>query len=86
VKRRKPLTLTGSVTPGVTGKVKIYLYRRVGGRYKSMGTVNVTLSKGAYKYSFKPKYRGKWRFRARYLGAAPFTPSWSTGYVYTTVK
>jgi parallel beta-helix repeat protein len=85
-KKGKALKLTGSVSPGgSSGSVVIYLYRLVGTKYKPMGTPSVKLKSSVFTYSFKPKYKGKWRFRADYLGSARCQGSWS-GFAYTQVK
>jgi hypothetical protein len=69
VKVRWLLTLRGSVAPAsVVGQVTIVKTRKVGKKWKSMGTAKVTLVGGAYKYAFKPKARGTWRFVARFGG------------------
>jgi len=86
VKKGKTLKLTGTVV-GASGKVKVYLYRLVGKKWKTYAATTVSLKNGAYTYSFKPKYKGKWRFRANYLGSAPsYKSSWNSGYANTTVK
>ena len=83
----KTLKLTGRVTPtAATGTVKIYLYRLVGKTWKALGTHSVALKVGGYTYSFKPKHKGQWRFRAHYLGCPSYKSSWRSGYVHTRVK
>jgi hypothetical protein len=85
VKRGKTLKLTGTVA--APGKVKVYLYRLVGRTWKSAGTATVSVRSGKFTCSFKPKYKGKWRFSAHYLGSAPsYLASWSSGYATTNVK
>jgi hypothetical protein len=85
VKKGKTLKLTGTVA--AQGKVTIYLYRLVGTKWKPAGTSSVTVRSGKFTYSFKPKYKGKWRFKAHYLGSgSSYLASWSSGYANTKVK
>jgi hypothetical protein len=60
--------LTGSVSPAAPGSVKIALTRLVGGRWKSAGSVTVSMNGGKFSYSFRPKYKGRWVATASYLG------------------
>lgn len=87
-KKGKTLKLTGTVSPTTaSGKVKIYLYRLVGRSWKSAGSTTVTAARGSFTYSFKPNYKGTWRFRADYLGAAPtYSTSWSSYSNSTAVR
>jgi parallel beta-helix repeat protein len=66
---RRTYRLTGTVSPGGSGKVTITLTRLVGKRYVSAGKVTVTVSRGKFAYNFKPKHRGKWLLEAKYSGA-----------------
>jgi hypothetical protein len=85
VRRGKTLKLIGTVA--ASGKVRVYLYRLVSRKWKSAGTATVSVRSGKFTYSFKAKYKGKWRFRAHYLGSAPsYLASWSGGYANTNVK
>ena len=69
VKARRGLTLRGKVGPAVDGYVRISMYRRSGGRWKSQGSARVRLVNGSYRYVFRTAKRGSWRFVARYSGA-----------------
>ncbi|MDR3687466.1 MAG: G1 family endopeptidase [Coriobacteriia bacterium] len=68
-KLKRKLTLTGIVLPAtVTGQVTVTRTRLVGKKWRSAGSANVSVVNGKFSYSFKPGYRGKWRFVARYSG------------------
>jgi hypothetical protein len=69
VKVKKTLKLTGTVRSALApGKVTIAMTRLVGKKWKSAGSVKVSVKAGSYSYSFKPKYKGSWRFVATYTG------------------
>jgi len=69
VKRGKTLKLSGTVSsPTAVGTVTIVKTRLVGKKWKSMGSAKVKVAGGKYRYSFKPKKSGKWRFVAKYSG------------------
>ena len=88
VKFKKALKLTGTLSPSTTaGKVTITMTRLVGKKYKSAGTANVTVARGAFSYSFKPKYKGSWHFVATYSGGAVgFTTYQASKSLTKTVK
>jgi hypothetical protein len=66
---RKSLKLAGTVSSAAApGQVTITMSRKVGRKWKSAGHAHVTAVGGAYRYSFKPRYRGSWRFVASYSG------------------
>ena len=69
VKARRTLRITGKVSYTATGTVTVSKTRRVGGKWKSMGTASVPLVRGAYRYGFKPTAKGSWRIVVRYRGA-----------------
>jgi hypothetical protein len=74
VKVKKSLTLSGGVLPppaspyAAPGKVTITMTRKVGKKWKGAGSAKISLVNGAFTYSFKPKYKGSWRFTASYSG------------------
>ncbi|MEI8083589.1 MAG: hypothetical protein WCI74_17270, partial [Actinomycetes bacterium] len=71
VSKGKNLKLSGHVSQSAApGTVTIAKSRLVGKKWRSAGTATVALSGGAYKYSFKPRYKGKWCFVATYSGGA----------------
>jgi parallel beta-helix repeat protein len=68
-KLKKTYKLSGTVrSSAAPGKVAITMTRYSGGKWRSMGHVHVNVSRGGFSYSFKPKYRGSWRFVASYTG------------------
>jgi hypothetical protein len=77
VKARRTLKITGKVSYAAPGTVTISKSRRVGGKWKSMGSAQVTLVKGAYRYTFKPTSKGSWRIIVRYRGAETAKYSYS---------
>ena len=68
VKNKKTLKLSGTVSPSTApnGNVTITKTRLVGKKWKSAGSATAKLVGGRFTYSFKPGYRGKWRFVAKY--------------------
>lgn len=88
VHRRLRLSGTVSSAPSV-GSVRVLKYRQVGGKWRRAGSATVAVSAGRYSYAFKPGYRGKWRFVARYSGGVfeyvTYEPSRS-GFAYTRVR
>jgi hypothetical protein len=69
VKVKKVLTVSGTVSPGDSaGRVTITKTHLVGGAWKRAGSPGVSVTAGTFTYSFTPKYRGKWRLVASYLG------------------
>lgn len=60
--------LSGGVFPAGPGKVTIVKQRLVGRTWKSAGTVRVSVSDGKFSHTFRPRYRGTWRFVATYSG------------------
>lgn len=87
-KVNKAFRLSGSAGPsGAKGIVKIFLDRFVGNKWTPYGSGNATVSHGRFAWNFKPKYKGKWRFRANYRTAVrTYAWSWSNGYVNAIVK
>ena len=89
-KVHRRLRLSGSVSsaPSV-GAVSVIKYRLVKGKWRRAGSATVAVTAGRYSYAFKPGYRGRWRFVARYSGGAfeyiTYTPSRS-GFAYTRVR
>ena len=76
VKVGKTLKLSGTVSPsGARGAVKITKTHKVGAKWKSAGSAKVALVKGSFKYSFKPRVKGAWRFVATYLGGGAYASS-----------
>ena len=76
VKAGKTLKLSGAVSPsGARGAVKITKTHKVGAKWKSAGSAKVALVKGSFKYSFKPRVKGAWRFVATYLGGGAYASS-----------
>jgi hypothetical protein len=69
-KVKKKLKIAGTVAPGGPGVVTITMTRKVGRRWKSAGHAHVGVVGGSYSYSFKPRYRGSWRFVSSYSGGA----------------
>jgi sugar lactone lactonase YvrE len=75
-KVNKTLTLSGTVSPsGAAGSVKILKTRKVGSKWKSAGSATVALRNGVFKYGFKPKLKGSWRFVAKYSGGGGYASS-----------
>jgi hypothetical protein len=70
VRVRRTLKLSGTVVApwGSPGTVKITKTRLVGTRWRSAGSATVHVVGGSFTYSFKPSYRGRWRFVAHYSG------------------
>jgi hypothetical protein len=69
VKVNKALKLIGTISPaGAPGRVVIAIARLVRGNWRNYATVRVIIVRGAFSYSFRPKYRGSWRFVASYSG------------------
>ena len=78
VKVRRRLTLTGTFSPvEATGTVTIVKTRLVGKKWKRAGSATVSLVDGAYRYSFKPTKKGKWRFVAKYSGTWDGSTGWA---------
>jgi hypothetical protein len=86
-------TITGYVTPRVTGTVRVYLYRKVRGRYVTYPhtghyaspAVTVSGSRGRYTYRVRVPYAGGWRVRSYYAGGSQATAGWSA-FRYFTVR
>jgi hypothetical protein len=69
VKVNHTLRITGTVSPWrAPGKVTIIKTRLVGKKWKSAGSPIVSVVGGKFSHSFKPAYRGKWKFVATYSG------------------
>lgn len=72
----KTLKLSGTVSPsGARGSVKITKTRKVGTKWRSMGSAKVTVVNGSFKYSFRPRVKGSWRFVAKYSGGGGYASS-----------
>ncbi len=68
-KVRRSYTVSGSISHAAApGVVSITMQRKVGRRWKNAGTARVGVSNGSYRYSFKPRYKGYWRFVSTYSG------------------
>jgi len=79
VKVKKTLKLTGTISPSASpGKVTITMTRLVGKKWKSAGSAKVSVSAGKFSYSFKPKYKGSWRFIAAYSGGKVGTTTYKS--------
>jgi len=77
IKVKKTLTLSGTVSPAeATGMVTIVKTRKVGKKWKSAGSAQVSLVNGAYTYGFKPTKKGPWRFVAKYAGTWDGATGW----------
>lgn len=71
VKPKRTLTLTGRISyPAAPGRVTISRSRLVGGKWKHVGSATVAVTNGAFRYSFKPGYKGSWRLVATYSGGS----------------
>jgi hypothetical protein len=89
-KVRSRLRLSGTVsrTPSV-GRVTVTRYRQVGGKWRRMGSATVSVSDGQYSYAFRPGYRGKWRFVAKYSGGSYEYITYGSSrsrYAYTRIR
>ena len=58
VKTNRALRLTGTVSPGGPGTVKITMQRKVGTKWRSAGHVHVNVLNGRYSYSRRLKHGG----------------------------
>lgn len=91
VRHRSTLALSGTVLPSYTpfGKVTIAMTLKVGKKWKKYATAKVSVVEGRFSYSFRPKYKGSWRFVASYsggvLGPTTYLPS-KSGVKGVTVK
>jgi hypothetical protein len=69
VKAKKTLKLIGTVSSSsAPGRVTIAITRLVGKKWKKYATGTAVVVGGKFSYSFKPKYKGSWRFVAIYSG------------------
>lgn len=79
VKVKKTLKLTGTISySAAPGRVTITRSRLVGKKWKHVGSATVSVAGGAFSYSFKPGYRGSWRFVATYSGGAVGVTTYSS--------
>ena len=92
MKKSKSYTVYGSLKPrhaSGTTPVRIYKYKRIGGKWKSYGYVNAKAydyaSYTKYKVKLKLSSKGKWRLRAYAQEDAQHLKAWSS-YDYITVK
>lgn len=86
-KLKKSYKLSGTVAPAGPGKVTIVMKRLVGKKWKSAGTVGVNVPGGRFSHTFKPKYKGSWRFVATYSGGASGTTTYKASKSLTkTIK
>lgn len=77
IKVRRKLTLSGTVSPAeANGIVTIVKTRKVGRKWKSAGSAQVSLVNGSYSYTFKPTKKGQWRFVAKYAGTWDGATGW----------
>ena len=89
VKVKKTLKLSGTVSPGGPGSVKITMTRLVGRKWKSARTGRANVVGGSYVYSFKPKNKGSWRIVASYSGGVDGNTTYlgsKSGYKSVKVK
>jgi len=93
VKRGRSFTVYGSLKPGHaagTKPVRIYRYRKVGGKWKNRGYVTAK----AYSYNGYTRYKvklklttsGSWRLRAYAPADSRHVAKWSAAYVSVRVK
>jgi hypothetical protein len=76
IKVRRTYRLAGRIWPNAAGgkRVRISLTRLVSGRWRAAGTGYAwAYSSGKFYYSFKPRYRGKWRLTVSYPGKTTAT-------------
>ena len=85
---RRNFRLYGSVYPGAVGTARVYIWRKVNGRWRSMGYKTVAVN-GSYSVYYRTRYAGYYRTRTRFLGGTVpgkvFYASWSQ-YRYTRVR
>jgi len=93
MKRSKSYNVYGSLKPRHTKgtkPVRIYKYKKVGGKWKSMGYVKATASNygsySRYKVKMRLTSKGKWRLRAYAPADSKHAATWSTKYDYVTVN
>jgi hypothetical protein len=96
MRRGKAATVYGYLKPHhAKGSypVRIYKWRRAGGKWRSSGYVKAKASDYSngptytkYSKSLSLSSRGKWRLRAYHPADAGHAGSWSSGYDYVTVK
>ena len=55
---------SGRVSSPAAGPVTISLKRKVGRKWKNAGTVRAYAVNGAFRFRFKPKYKGSWKMTA----------------------
>ena len=80
---KKYYKLSGTVSPAGPGRVTIKMTRKVGRKWRSAGTVNVSVSGGSFSYRFKPRYRGSWHFVATYSGGMTAATTYWTSHSVT---
>jgi hypothetical protein len=86
-------TVTGYASPWFAGTVRVYLYRKVSGRYQVYPhsghyvsrTVTTSGSRVKYTYKVRVPYAGSWAVRTYYGGGTFSTSNWSL-YKYFTVR
>jgi hypothetical protein len=77
VKVKKSLKLGGTVSPSAApGRITIVMTRLVAKKWKASGSASVSVTGGAFTYSFKPAFKGSWRFVAKYSGGAVGTTAY----------
>jgi hypothetical protein len=89
VRVKRTLKLAGTVSPAGPGAVTITMQRKVGRKWKGAGHVHAGVVGGKYRRTFKPKYRGSWRFFATYSGGVAGVRTYAgskSGYRHVKVK
>lgn len=86
-------TITGYASPWFRGAVRVYLYRKVSGKYTVYPkagkyvsrTVTTSGSQAKYTYKVSVPSKGSWAVRAYYAGGTFATSNWSA-YRYFTAR
>jgi hypothetical protein len=69
VRVKRVLALNGTVSSAeAQGLVTITKTRLVGKKWRHVGSVRIPVVDGAFRFDFKPTFRGRWRFVATYSG------------------
>jgi hypothetical protein len=67
---RRTVLVRGRVARGKqNGRVKLYLQRRVKGHWKHARSATVRIRDGRFRRTFRKLTRGRYRVKARYVGA-----------------
>lgn len=84
VKVKKPITISGTVTPTTLAGtiVKVTIQKKSGAKWKTAKTANATVSAtGAYRYKYKPSAKGSYRAKgtiAAKTGVNKASSPWKT--------